>query len=192
MNDAMKLFAWPMLANLVPLCFIAVAGWFQFRKQNLHTLRMELFSELMGNRYDITGDAFSAALNRALVLFHDDSEVVRAVRDFAHASTNKKADNKDLLTVFRTICRNLGIPDETITNADFETAFNIRSGNPIDVRFAVAHVTGAPNPQVVIFGHRAPNSPPLTVTVLDLPAVQQLQQQLQQQLAQAQAASSGR
>jgi hypothetical protein len=137
-----------MLANLVPLSIVALAGWVQFRKQHLHTLKMGLFSELMGNRYNISGDAFSAALNRTLVLFHDDSEVVRAVRDFAHASTNKKADNKDLLTIFRAICRNLGIADKTLTNADFETAFNIKDGNPIPVALVVAHVTTRHSPKL--------------------------------------------
>ncbi|MBV8891178.1 MAG: hypothetical protein JO062_17795 [Bryobacterales bacterium] len=192
MNDFVKSFIWPMFANLVPLCLIAAFGWFQFRKQHLHTLKMGLFSELMGNRYNITGDAFSAALNRALVLFHDDPDVVRAVRDFAYASTNKNANNKDLLVVFRSICRNLRIPDETITNADFETAFNVRDNAPIPVILAVAHAPDAPQPQVLIFGRRAPNTLPFTVAVLDASAVEQLQQQLQQQWAQAQIAASKR
>jgi hypothetical protein len=189
MPDSLRLFLWPMLANLVPLSIIAVVGWFQFRKQHLHTLRMNLFSELMGNRYNITGDAFSAALNRALVLFHDDAEVVRAVRDFAHASTNKKSDNRDLLNIFRAVCRNLRIPDETITNADFETAFNIHNENPIPVALTVAHVNDAPQPQVVVFGHRQPNSVPFTVAILDAAAVHQLQQQLQYHLGLAHTAT---
>jgi hypothetical protein len=123
-------------------------------------------------------------------LFQDDQEVVRAVRDFAHASANKKADNRDLLTIFRAICRNLKIRDETITNADFETAFNIRDGNPIPVALTVAHGGDSSQPQVVVFGHRPPNSVPFTIAILDATAVQQLQQPLQQHLGQAQAATS--
>jgi len=68
MDEIMKSFVWPMLAAFVALSLIAVVGWFQFRKQHLHTLRMDLFSELMGARYNLTGDAFSTALNRAGVV----------------------------------------------------------------------------------------------------------------------------
>src|ERR1017187_9493902 len=185
MHDFLNSFFWRMLAQLVALSIIAVVGWFQFRKQHLHGLRMGLFSELMGSRYNRTGDLFSTALNRVSVLFHDDPEVVRAIRDFTHAATNRKAQNRDLVTVFRAICRNLRIPDESITNADFETVFMRAEGSPIPVTLAVAHVAGAPQPQVVVFGHRAPNLPPFTVAILDAVAGQQLQQQLQQQLMQA-------
>lgn len=190
MPDLLQLLLWPVLVRLIPLGIVGWAGWFQFKKQHLHTLKMSLFSELMGNRYNITGDAFSAALNRALVLFHDDPEVVRSVRDFAHASTNKKAENRDLLSIFRAICRNLKIHHETITNADFETAFNIRDANPIPVAITVAHIGDAPQAQVVVFGHRPANPIPFTIAILDPTAVQQLQQQLQQHLALAQATIS--
>jgi hypothetical protein len=50
MTDFVNCFFWPMLANVVALSIIGFLGWYQFRKQHLHTLRMGLFSELMGQR----------------------------------------------------------------------------------------------------------------------------------------------
>jgi len=122
------------------------------------------------------------------VLFHDDPRVVRAVRDFAHAATNRKVENSELVTVLRAMCRNLRIPDEALSNADFETVFKIHTeGHPIPITLAVGQTVGA-QPQVVVFGTRTPNSPPFTVTILDIVAAQQFHQQFQHQLMQAQAA----
>ena len=185
MTDFVNYFFWPMLANVVALSIIGLAGWHQFRRQHLHTLRMGLFSELMGQRYNVKGDAFTAALNRVLVLFDDDPEVVRTARDFSQRAKSQTADNQELVKLFRAICRNLRISENTITDDDFTTAFNVQSG-PIQVAINVQEVVDAPQPQLALFGFRSGNPIPCTITLLDGAATQQPITELQRRLASAQ------
>ena len=103
MND----FVVPVLIRFVPMVLATVIGLHFFKKQHLHKMRMDLFEDLMGNRHNLTGDDFTSALNRVFVVFDDDPAVVRAVREFTHVAAEQSATNKDLINVFRVICRNL-------------------------------------------------------------------------------------
>lgn len=181
MTDFVNYFFWPMVANVVALSIIGVAGWYQFRKQHLHTLRMDLFSELMGQRYNLKSDAFTGALNRVLVLFDDDLDVVRTARDLSQLAQNQTANNQDLVNLFRAICRNLGISEKTITDHDFTTAFNVQNG-PANVVLRVQEVAHSPQPQLAICGYHLRDPNPATVTVLDVAATQQLIAELQRYL----------
>lgn len=97
---------------------------FMQHKQSLHTLRIQLFAEMMGHRNWVTGEPFSAALNRVMGLFFDDEKVVRSVRELVGAKQTEK--DARLVAVFRTIADNLGISNQTFTDRDFLTAFNVR------------------------------------------------------------------
>lgn len=191
MSDLINNFLWPTLANIVGLGVVAALGWYQFRKQHLHTLRMALFAELMGNRHDILGEHFTTAMNRILVLFHDDKAVARTARDFAQLAKGRKGENHHLVAVFRAICKNLGISEETFTDDDFTTAFNLRGDGPILVSTSVAHVVDAPHPQVVIMGNRSPNTAPATLSILDVASAKQLMADLQKSIELALARKPG-
>jgi len=169
----------PILIRFVPMILATAIGLYVFKKQHLHKMRMDLFSDLMGNRHNLTGDAFTTALNRVFVVFDDDPAVIRAVREFTHVAGKQSATNKDLINIFRPICRNLKIGEAVITDGDFETAFNAKQdGQPIPVVLTFGQSEG-PNPQVALFGHKPPGANPFTVTLFDAPALDQVINTLQ-------------
>ena len=107
MGEFMNDFVVPVLIRFVPMVLATIIGLHVFKKQHLHKMQMDLFADLMGNRHNLTGGDFTSALNRVLVVFDDDPAVVRAVRDFTHVTEKQSTTNKDLINVFRLICRNL-------------------------------------------------------------------------------------
>ena len=52
------------------------------RTDETRRLQRELFTQLVANRHDLQGDAFSQALNAAAVVFAESSRVQQALRAF--------------------------------------------------------------------------------------------------------------
>ena len=135
--------------------------------------------------------ALREALNSAMVLFHDKPSVVRAVREFADKSKQHSSPSTpELLRIFRSICKSLGIPDQSITDGDWQTAFNVRDA-PAAVELNVGHGMAGPYPQVVVLAHAQPNRPPVAVAVLDITRAQTLIAELQANISKAEAAATG-
>jgi len=88
---------------------------------------------LLGNRYDITGDAFTEVLNELFVVFYDSKEVIKALKDFHEVSLNEIRSNDvaniKLLELFKAMCSNLKINQDPLTDNFFLLPFNTRKIN---------------------------------------------------------------
>lgn len=178
-------FLLPLFASFLSLGAVATIGWFQFKKQHWHTLRMNLFAELMGNRHDVRSEAFTAALNKILVLFHNDQHVVRTVRDFTAQVARGEAVNQSLVQVFRAICKNLRIDEQTITDTDFTTAFNVRQHGPARVKLSLQPALDGSEPILIVLGRKDADTIPLTETILNETEARKLIDQIDQSLRRA-------
>jgi hypothetical protein len=159
------------MGNLVPMVIVGIWGYRLFKKQSLHTLRLQLFAEMMSHRNWVTGEAFSAALNRAMALFFDDPKVVRSVRELVGAK-EQSDKNARLVAVFRSIADNLEISNQTLTDNDFLTAFNVR-----DHGFVLSITPASFNgqPQVMLQAtSEAPGDLPKILATMDAQGVEYL------------------
>jgi len=127
-----------------------------------------------------------SALNRALVLFDDDPDVVGAAREFSQLAKTQAANNQELVKLFRAICRNLRISEDMITDDDFIIAFNAHS-DPVEVVLNVQEVNDGTHPRFVIFGFRPSQQMPVSVTLLDSASMHLLIAELKRNLESAQA-----
>jgi hypothetical protein len=155
---------------------------FTQHKHSLHTLRIRLFADLMGHRNWVTGEGFSTALNSAMGLFFDDEKVIRSIRELVHS----KAVDKDsrLVAVFRSIAANLNIANDTFTDNDFLTAFNVRDHGWL-LRLHPATFNGAPQVNLEAISD-AGGGIPNVLARMDAPAVEAFIAQLRQALQVAQ------
>jgi len=65
-----------IIASLISgLVGVGVSTWY-FYKLERHKLKLDLARRLLGNRYSITGDAFSCAMNEVIAVFADSQDVL--------------------------------------------------------------------------------------------------------------------
>ncbi|MGB4504474.1 MAG: DUF6680 family protein [Syntrophaceticus sp.] len=103
------------------------------KRNEVRRAKLQTLKSLLGNRYDITGDAFTEALNELFVVFYDSKEVIKALIDFHEVSLNdiKSRDvaNLKLLELFKAMCSNLKINQDPLTDNFFLQPFNTKKIN---------------------------------------------------------------
>lgn len=89
-----------------------------------------ILKQLIGNRHDITGEAFTEALNSVFVVFYDSRDVKQALKEFHEVVVRpyrtQQEVNQKLLELFKAMCKNLKINVEPLTDNFFLEAYNIR------------------------------------------------------------------
>lgn len=77
----------------------ALTVWFMIRIED-HKLKIDTLRRMLGNRDELTGAAFCAAVNEVLVVFRNDKKVLAALRNLHQvASTPSKPNVDDALLV---------------------------------------------------------------------------------------------
>ena len=103
------------------------------KRNEVRRAKLQTLKSLLGNRYDITGDAFTEALNELFAVFYDSKEVIKALIDFHEVSLNdiKSRDvaNLKLLELFKAMCSNLKINQDPLTDNFFLQPFNTKKIN---------------------------------------------------------------
>lgn len=103
------------------------------KRNEVRRAKLQTLKSLLGNRYDITGDAFTEALNELFVVFYDSKEVIKALIDSHEVSLNdiKSRDvaNLKLLELFKAMCSNLKINQDPLTDNFFLQPFNTKKIN---------------------------------------------------------------
>lgn len=116
-------------ALLSGLLGVLISNWYHNRNEK----RMEkfvIFRQLIGNRHDLRGDAFTEALNSVFIVFHESKEVKQALKEFHVVITNPTRNleaNQKLLELFKAMSKNLNIATEPLTDDFFFTPFNVRN-----------------------------------------------------------------
>lgn len=101
-------------------------------RNELYNKKLEVLAEFAGNRYDITGEKFTQALNKAFIIYNKSEEVLQAIKNF-HDYTlqnknnrNDEAGNQKLLELFKAMCHDLGININHLNDNYFLMPFNVK------------------------------------------------------------------
>lgn len=107
---------------------VVVSMWY-FYKLERHKLKLDLARRLLGNRYSISGDAFSCAMNEVIAVFADSEDVLaRMARLFEALQVQGKphADNA-LIDFLKAVCKASGLTQATLNDAYLLKTFNARN-----------------------------------------------------------------
>src|SRR5699024_458206 len=112
-----------LLSSLLSgLIGVGISNWYH-RKSEIKRTKIRLIEHLLGNRYYILGDAFTEALNKVFIVFHDSKEVKSALKAFHEItmSKGKTADlaNQKLLELFKAMCKDVNIDQTPLTDNFF-------------------------------------------------------------------------
>ena len=99
-----------------------------FYKLERHKLKLDLARRLLGNRFHITGDAFSCALNEVIAVFADSPEVLEKMGRFYEALQTPGKPNADgaLMDFLKAVCKHSGLTQATLNDGYLLKAFNAR------------------------------------------------------------------
>lgn len=93
--------------------------------------KYDLLEQMMWNRFDLTGDKFSEALNKVFIVFNDSKQVLEALKSFHESVSGQHKEPKiidqRLLELFKSMCDNLKIDTRILTDSFYLKAFNIKS-----------------------------------------------------------------
>ena len=108
---------------------VIVSTWY-YRRNEIRQAKFRIVQQLLGNRFDIRGLAFTEALNAVFVVFHDSQEVLLALKAFHETIIGGKAQpdlaNQKLMELFKAVCEDIRISPGPLTDNFFLQAFNIR------------------------------------------------------------------
>lgn len=118
-----------LIASLLSgLIGVGVSAWF-FYKIERHKLKLDLARRLLGNRYSITGDNFSCAMNEVIAVFADSQNVLQQMEKLYEALQTPGKPNADgaLIDFLKAVCTSSGLTQATLNDGYFIKTFNARN-----------------------------------------------------------------
>ncbi len=100
-----------------------------FYKLERHKLKLDLARRLLGNRFSITGDAFSCAMNEVIAVYADSDEVLSKMGRLYEALQTPGKPNADgiLIDFLKAVCKASGLTQVTLNDGYFIKTFNARN-----------------------------------------------------------------
>jgi|GEM_PF-1238643 len=93
--------------------------------------KLRVLQQLLGNRHDITGQAFTEALNQVFVVFDNSKDVTSAIKQFHSIVTNpdRTTDkvNHALLALIKSVCKDVKIDVSKVDDQFFLRPFNTKN-----------------------------------------------------------------
>lgn len=107
---------------------VIVSMWY-FYKLERHKQKLDLARRILGNRFSISGDAFSCAMNEVIAVFADSTEVLSGMGRLyealqAHGKPNAEGALIDFLKV---ICKSSGLSQAVLNDGYLLKTFNARN-----------------------------------------------------------------
>ncbi|HEY4213761.1 MAG TPA: DUF6680 family protein [Steroidobacteraceae bacterium] len=90
-------------------------------------IRVDTLKRFYGNRFDVTGDEFTRALNEILVVFNRSPAVMSALRAYHVAVTAKIDSENALVSLVKAMCADLSIDLTDFNDSFFLAPFNTRT-----------------------------------------------------------------
>ena len=92
---------------------VAVATWY-FYKLERHKLKVDLARRLLGNRFSVSGDAFSCAMNEVIAVFADSEDVLNKMGRLYEALQAHGKPNAEvaLIDFLKSVCRASGLTQD--------------------------------------------------------------------------------
>lgn len=118
-----------VIASLLSgLIGVGISAWF-FYKIERHKLKLDLARRLLGNRYSITGDNFSCAMNEVIAVFADSQDVLQKMGKLYEALQTPSKPNADgaLIDFLKAVCKSSGLTQATLNDGYFIKTFNARN-----------------------------------------------------------------
>lgn len=107
---------------------VAVSTWY-FYKLERHKLKLDLARRLLGNRFSISGDAFSCAMNEVIAVFADAEPVLQKMERLYEALQVPGKPNAEgaLIDFLKAVCKASGLTQATLNDAYLIKTFNARN-----------------------------------------------------------------
>lgn len=101
-------------------------------RRDRRMFKVQTLKKFAANRYYISGDKFSEAVNEIFVVFNDSEEVLGALESFHELVVNGIGgqERKDaLVKLFKAMCNDTKIKYKDLNNSLFLIPFNARQGD---------------------------------------------------------------
>lgn len=100
-----------------------------FYKLERHKLKLDLARRLLGNRYDVCGEAFSCAINEVIVVFADSEDVLSKMANFYEILKKQDKSRTDdaLIDLLNSVCKASRLAQATLNDNYFLKVFNARN-----------------------------------------------------------------
>ena len=117
-----------LIASLLSGLIGAALSMWYFYKLERHKLKLDLARRLLGNRFSITGDAFSCAMNEVIAVFADSEEVLSKMGRLYEALQTHGKPNADgaLIDFLKAVCKSSGLTQAVLNDAYLLKTFNAR------------------------------------------------------------------
>jgi hypothetical protein len=103
-------------------------GWstLYIRGHEKRKTKFDTLKSFLANRYDVTGDAFTRALNEIFVVFNESGAVMNALATYHDKVSNRQTSEDQLVALFKAMCADLKISNEKFNDSFFLHPFNTR------------------------------------------------------------------
>ena len=107
---------------------VYVSMWY-FYKLERHKMKLDLARRLLGNRFSISGDAFSCAINEVIAVFADSDEVLQKMGKLYEVLQAHGKPNADgaLIDFLKAVCKSSGLTQAVLNDAYLLKTFNARN-----------------------------------------------------------------
>jgi len=102
-----------------------------YRRAERRRNKFDTLQRFCANRFDLKSDPFSRALNDIFITFYDSQEVIFCLSKFHEKVTTRQDSENELLLLFKSMCKNLGIKHGQLNDSFFLTPFNTRQNKNI-------------------------------------------------------------
>lgn len=94
-----------------------------------HKLKLDLARRLLGNRFSISGDAFTCAMNEVIAVFADSDEVLQRMGRLYEALESPGETHAEvaLIDFLKAVCKDSGLTQVALNDAYFLKTFNARN-----------------------------------------------------------------
>ncbi len=105
-----------------------MSTWY-FYKLERHKLKLDLARRLFGNRFSVSGDSFSCAVNEVIVVFADSEAVLQKMGRLYEALQVEGKPNAEgaLIDFLKAVSKASGLAQETLNDAYLIKTFNARN-----------------------------------------------------------------
>lgn len=107
---------------------VGMSTWY-FYKLERHKLKLDLARRLLGNRFSVSGDAFSCAMNEVIAVFADSEDVLSKMARLYDALQLHGKPNADgaLIDFLKSVCTASGLTQATLNDTYLLKTFNARN-----------------------------------------------------------------
>lgn len=124
-----EVIAWTMVSSLRSgIVGVGVSTWVFYRLER-HKQKLDLARRLLGNRFSITGDAFSCAMNEVIGVFADSDAILQKMGALYRTLQTPGKPGADVVLVdfLKAVCKESGLSQVTLNDTYLIKTFNARN-----------------------------------------------------------------